>query len=386
VRRAIAGVVLGVLALVGAAEAADKLGSPTPSAAAVAHAWRAKIFVSNDEWPLSDYGFAVTPDARRLALNVAAWFTDGRPGTFLVYSQNGGLTGASLAATMRGAGHTWHVTTAPPFTLHTLLAYDAVFVGGGWADAAVLADYVRAGGKVFVVGGTGLGNGTAAVEADYWNGFLNAFGLHFTQDYNFLEGVQRVPAEWTMSPLFAGVAELYYANGESVAKLDPMDGTTQVFTAVTGMFATHESNVIPLAVEACPKRFPATRGADIIVTVSGGAGFDVATIDPASLRIFGVAPGRSSIVSLSARETALLAKSPFAPCVPVNGAAWRGLVLTFSASDVADAIAAQLGHFPRNDETALLLLSGRLKAQFGGTPVAGEDIVSPFSNRSARSR
>jgi hypothetical protein len=72
---------------------------------AVSTPWPGKIFVSHDEWALSDHGIAQSPTARRLALNVAAWFTGGRPGRFLVYSDTIGLTGAELAATMQGAGH-----------------------------------------------------------------------------------------------------------------------------------------------------------------------------------------------------------------------------------------------------------------------------------------
>jgi len=42
-----------------------------------------KIVVSNDEWPLSNTGYANAPDADRFARNVASWFTGGRPGNFL---------------------------------------------------------------------------------------------------------------------------------------------------------------------------------------------------------------------------------------------------------------------------------------------------------------
>src|SRR2546428_5947661 len=127
-----------------ATEAADNPAITTVDLPAVATPWPGKIVVSNDEWPLSDYGFAVAPDARRFALNLAAWFTGGRPGSFLVYSTNGGLTGFELAETMRGAGHTWHVTTNVGVTLEALLDYDAVFVGGGIVANNVLIGYVRA--------------------------------------------------------------------------------------------------------------------------------------------------------------------------------------------------------------------------------------------------
>ena len=59
------------------------------------------------------------PDARQLVLNVASWFTGGRPGRFLAYSTNFGLREPMLASFMVEAGHTWTVATDVPFTLDT---------------------------------------------------------------------------------------------------------------------------------------------------------------------------------------------------------------------------------------------------------------------------
>jgi hypothetical protein len=65
-----------------------------------------RILVNHDEWTLSDAGFDMLPDTTtQFALNVANWFTRGRPGRFLAWSDNFGLTGTSLAGVLTGAGH-----------------------------------------------------------------------------------------------------------------------------------------------------------------------------------------------------------------------------------------------------------------------------------------
>lgn len=145
-----------------------------------------EIVLANDEWTLSDAGYVGSNDPGQFALNVAAWFTGGGPGTFHAYSTNLGLTGGSLAATMTGGGHTWTTGTGISFDLPTLLT--GIFLASGPAlDSQVLIDYVEAGGNVYLAGGTGFGG--AATEAGLWNAFLNHFGLGFeTSGYNGVSG------------------------------------------------------------------------------------------------------------------------------------------------------------------------------------------------------
>lgn len=117
-----------------------------------------RIVVNHDEWTLSDFGFSQSPvGATQFALNVASWFTGGGNGHFLVYSNNFGLTQASVLNTLNGAGHTVTVSTVVPFTVANLLNYDGVFLGGVAANNSVLIDYVQAGGNVYLAGGTEIG-------------------------------------------------------------------------------------------------------------------------------------------------------------------------------------------------------------------------------------
>jgi choice-of-anchor C domain-containing protein len=180
-----------------------------------------KIVVNNDEWTFSNYGFSQNPaSATQFMRNVANYFTGGAPGNFLAYSTNFGLTQSSLAAAMTGAGHTWTVSTAVPFTVANLQAYDGVFVAGpvgAGPSQSVLIDYVNAGGNVYVAAGTGCCGG-AAGEAAIWDTFLNAFGLDLAPVYN---GIMGNPSPASVHPLLAGVTTLYFDNGNSVSVINP---------------------------------------------------------------------------------------------------------------------------------------------------------------------
>ena len=76
-----------------------------------------KIVACHDDWTLSDYAF--NNATRQFALNLADYFTGGKPGKFLVYSLSTALshplTGTNLAATMMAAGHSWTVSRSVDF-------------------------------------------------------------------------------------------------------------------------------------------------------------------------------------------------------------------------------------------------------------------------------
>jgi hypothetical protein len=182
-----------------------------------------KVVANNDEWTFTDTGFNQNQaSATQFIKNVANYFTGGHPGKFLAYSTNFGLTGTPLANAITGAGHTWTVSTAVPFTLSTLLNYDGVFlsadVNGIAPNNQVLIDYVRAGGNVYVAGGTGCCGGPGG-EAGTWNTFLGTFGLRF--DTNQYNGIRGNIAPVSAHPLLANVSTLYFDNGNSVSVTNP---------------------------------------------------------------------------------------------------------------------------------------------------------------------
>ena len=247
-----------------------------------------KIIVNHDEWTFSNGGFDAYPtDTNNFALNVANSFTCGKPGNFLVYSTNFGLTQSTLASTMTGAGHTWTVSTSVDFSLPNLLQYDAIFLAGNGANNAVLIDYVNAGGNVYLAGGTGCCGG-ANGEAMQWNTFLNAFGLNYGTYYN---GVGSLPVTSTHS-LFDGVNYLYYANGNSVSELNPSDPNTDVlqFSGVHGLIGVYSTTACPTEVniDIKPGSYPNSINPNnkgvIPVAILTTDSFDASTVDASTVK------------------------------------------------------------------------------------------------------
>jgi hypothetical protein len=234
-----------------------------------------KIVVNNDEWPLSDEGFPPNQDtdAAQFARNVASWFTGGEPGDFLVYSTpfalNTGLTGAQLESTMTTAGHTWTVisTTPPiPFSLFDLLQYDGIFLAGsqadnfanpppvvppGFPDLQVLIDYVKAGGNVYLAGGTDPD--LPQQEAEQWNPFLHACGLDFAErdEQNGLGGMLRLVGP-SSHPIFDGVRRLYQRNGSFVRDWNSLDPSGVVLVHSEEGIGLYGVCTIGAAIESAP--------------------------------------------------------------------------------------------------------------------------------------
>jgi hypothetical protein len=192
-------------------------------------AGQGKIVANFDEWTLSDTAFQnPLADTATFASNVAAWFSGGGSGSFLVYSTNTNLFGNLTRNHLVSAGHSVNTGTPLPFTLTLLQQYDGVFIAlpvPASVNVAVLVQYVKAGGNVYLAGGTGIGG--AAVEADRWNPFLNAFGLHFGTPY---VGPSRVRQFSSTHPVFAGATRLYSFFGNPVSRLNLSDPNTELAT------------------------------------------------------------------------------------------------------------------------------------------------------------
>ena len=171
-----------------------------------------EVILNHDEWTLSDYGFAQAPaSTTTFAQNlVVALNSDGGACNLLVHSNNFGLTGSALNAVMMGAGCSVTYSLGA-MDLATLSGYDAVLLAGTQSgyNATVLASYVNAGHNVYIAGGTGVSN-----EDSMWDPFTHQFGLDFGLRYNGIMGVVPISSSY---PLFTGVDELYFNNGDSVS-------------------------------------------------------------------------------------------------------------------------------------------------------------------------
>mgnify|MGYP000679637077 CR=1 FL=1 len=132
---------------------------------------------------------------------------------------------------MASAGHRWTVSTVGILNLELMQRYDAVFLGGYYANIVIsdLVRYVLNGGNVYLMGGTGAGG--AAYEAHFWNPFLNAFGLAFAPVYNGIIG--NIPIS-SPHPIFAGVSQLYQGHGNSIIDLQPANPDNEVLVTYQG--------------------------------------------------------------------------------------------------------------------------------------------------------
>ncbi len=200
------------------------------------------LVVNNDEWTLSNTGFSASPSASTFINNITNLFTGDQAGNFLAYSTNFGLTQSSLGAAVTGAGHSWTVSTAAPFTLPTLQAYDAVFLGGDYVDQNVVISYLQGGGNVYIMAGTGWGG--PVTEANAWNQVLATAGLAFQPAYN---GIGGNVAPVGPHPLLAGVSTLYFNNGNTVIDLEPLNTDGEILFALSGqgMLALGQYGALP---------------------------------------------------------------------------------------------------------------------------------------------
>lgn len=198
-----------------------------------------RILVNNDEWTFSNTGFSSAAGTDEFAVNVANWLTAGTGGNnILILSQNFGLTGGNLSATLAGAGYNVTLNTTGASSVANLASYDAVYLAGNAVNNTDLVNYVNNGGNVYLAGGTGWGG--AAQEAANWNPFLNSFGLGFGSFYN--------GACCTLTPpntheVFDGVSSVYFNNGNNTLDL-VAGGDAQIIWSQgnTGLIAAYDGN------------------------------------------------------------------------------------------------------------------------------------------------
>jgi hypothetical protein len=201
------------------------------------------IIINHDEWTLTEQGFGFSPYAGQFARNVASWFTGGSQGKFLAYTKtelgsvDTAFKGASFRNALEADGHTLVTSSIIPFTLETLRQYDAVFLAANNVDNQVLIDYVNAGGNVYISAGSKYDGSGSETEANWYNVFLNTFGLAYGFPYN---GISGTPIIESSHPIFDGIYNLYYAFGNPVIVLNPSDPRTKIINRYQG------SNLIAL--------------------------------------------------------------------------------------------------------------------------------------------
>ena len=106
------------------------------------------------------------------------------------------------------------------------------------------------------------------------------------------------------------------------------------------------------------------------VAINGTSGLDVSQIDPASVRLEGVAPIRWSFEDVSSPFFPLLGKIGAFACTSAGPDGFTDLSLKFDS----EVVAAALGS-PADGTVLVLRLTGNLLPAYGGYPIVGEDVV-----------
>ncbi|MFN7898336.1 MAG: hypothetical protein ACK5N0_01540 [Synechococcaceae cyanobacterium] len=212
-----------------------------------------KLLVLHDEYILSDHGFQQAPDTAIFIKNIAQYLTGGKGGRFLDYSSyyisNPTVLGTELEKALSTPPYAFKRDRSVPLDPNTLSTYDVVFVGGEQVDNQMLVDYIRSGGNVCLIAGTGHGGSES--EAAQWRQLLSAFGLRLETSYNLITGV--LPVTSPAHPLFAGVKALYQYWGQSI-QLQPDSKASIVMTSDSnGLIGLAEAAVASPSVAQTPK-------------------------------------------------------------------------------------------------------------------------------------
>jgi hypothetical protein len=137
---------------------------------------------------------------------------------------------------------------------------------------------------------------------------------------------------------------------------------------------------IPLDIKptSCPNPLNTNSKGVLPVAILGTEDFDVTQIDPASVRLEGVAPLRWASEDVATPFEPYTGKGDcLADCTTDGPDGFLDLTLKFETQ----AVVAALGGV--NDGDCIVIgLTGNLKEEFGGTPIVGEDVVVIRSKKS----
>jgi len=134
---------------------------------------------------------------------------------------------------------------------------------------------------------------------------------------------------------------------------------------------TLEELEVPVDIKptSCPNGFNIGKGGVTPVAILGTVEFDVTQIDPASVRLEGVAPLRWALEDVATPYEPYTGKTDIMDCTTAGPDGYLDLTLKFSTPELMAAVGTPLPDPP------VLHLTGNLKPEYGGTPFAGEDVV-----------
>jgi hypothetical protein len=122
--------------------------------------------------------------------------------------------------------------------------------------------------------------------------------------------------------------------------------------------------------QSCPNPLNTNAQGVLPVAILGTATFDVTKIDVATVKLAGVSPLRSALEDVATPFVPFIGKMAPFDCTVAGPDGFLDLTLKFDNQ----AVVAALGTVT-DGEVLVLKLTGKLLPAFGGTPIAGEDVV-----------
>jgi hypothetical protein len=126
---------------------------------------------------------------------------------------------------------------------------------------------------------------------------------------------------------------------------------------------------------SCPSSVNLRSQGVVPAALLGTAELDVRKVDPASLRVLGLAPQRTALEDVATPFLPLLGRDEARDCTSRGADGRLDLTLKLSTTDLQQAVQRHLGRAPRDGEVVVLPLAGRLLPQYGGQEIEGEDVL-----------
>jgi hypothetical protein len=140
--------------------------------------------------------------------------------------------------------------------------------------------------------------------------------------------------------------------------------------AATEIPPPHIEVAVDIKPTSCPNPLNVKNNGVLPVAIVGTEDFDVTTVDPASVRLIGVAPIRCSLEDVVTPFEPYLGKESEYDCTEEGPDGYLDLTLKFDVQEIVEV----LGEVNDGD-VMVLLLTGNLYEEYDGTPIVGEDVV-----------
>lgn len=161
---------------------------------------------------------------------------------------------------------------------------------------------------------------------------------------------------------------------QNVPGSDGMGDTPYTFSGDQDNYPLMEArHVVPVDIipTLCPNRLNVRNKGVLRVAILGTDSFDATQVDPSTITLQSVAPIRWAIKDVAAPYSPYMGKESCQDCTRAVPDGYSDLTLDFDAEAILDA----LGEVEDGD-CVKLTITGRLKGEFGGSPIIGEDLVS----------